>query len=577
MGSRSRRIDELTIRNIGVIEQASLSLGPGFNVITGETGAGKTMVLTGLNLIAGARSDAELIRRGSDRLSVTTLFSFTDEISGELKDLITEYSPEVEENALMLQRSVSIDGRSKAIIGSDPSTVSLLERFAREFFVIHGQSTNHKLVDEVYQLELLDRAGAECREALLLYREALDQFNQKNNDLEALRDALKDREREIANAKRFIQEMERTQPIPGEWLECESRILRLDSVEEIREAVTTSLALLTDDSQGVVTMLHQAMRSLDHIQLKASTFESYSALLRSAQIDINEVVTDLQQELAAVDAEPGELNRLRERKTTLRQFLQRNRDEVPGGLADMDALDALIDLLPRKKALLDDLEQSDLRLAEIESVVELERLNLQTWSERLTKARASAAEVLSKAVNEELRRLGLLRATFSVAFLSSKETHFTRNGVDHIQFLFAAHDGDKGLPLNKGASGGELSRVMLAIELALAEHREIGTIIFDEIDAGIGGETGLIIGERIAQLANHFQIIVITHLAQVAVWADRHYRIEKNDNEEIVLSSVTEVSGEERVVEIARMLSGQSDSAVALEHAQELLEHAQKS
>jgi DNA repair protein RecN (Recombination protein N) len=223
-----------------------------------------------------------------------------------------------------------------------------------------------------------------------------------------------------------------------------------------------------------------------------------------------------------------------------------------------------------------DLQQSDTRVAELLALVDSERAELQTRAQELTEVRKRAAEKLSTNVNAELKNLGLIRAVFSVAFQSDNGNGFGRSGADQVRFLFAAHEGEKPLPLNKGTSGGELSRVMLAIELALSDHREIGTLIFDEIDAGIGGETGLIIGERLSRLAKNFQVIVITHLAQVASWADRHFRIEKNESDEIVLSSVTEVTGEDRVREIARMLSGQSHSAVALDHARDLLEHAQK-
>ena len=576
MESRSRQIEELSIRNIGVIEQASLSLGPGFNVLTGETGAGKTMVLTGLNLISGARADTDLIRRGSDRLAVSVAISLKDPIEGELGDLIDEHSPDMDENSLILQRSVSSDGRSKAIIGSNPATLSLLQRFADELFVIHGQSTNHKLVQASYQLELLDRTKSECQGVLLSYREALDDFESHRDSLVSLQEALKDRDREIENTERLIRDLERVCPQPGEWIEGDSRILRLDSVEEIRSALANTLISLADESQGALTNLHQSIRNLDSISGRDETFEGLKAQLRSAELDIDEVVRAVQKELDELFAEPGELDRLRERRSVLRQLLQRYRHEIASNLPDAEALDALLELLPAKKALLADLNHSDMRLAEISAEVEAKRTIVQEWGERLSAARRGAAEALTKVVNEELRELGLARAAFSVSLETTRTSEFGKSGMDQVEFLFAAHEGERALPLHKGASGGELSRVMLGIELALADQREVGTLIFDEIDAGIGGETGLIIGERISELAKRFQVIVITHLAQVAVWADRHFRIEKDDKEEVVLSSLQEVRGEERVSEIARMLSGQSSSAVALDHARELLKHAQK-
>ena len=576
MGSRSRWLHELSIRNLGVIEEASLSFGPGFNVITGETGAGKTMVLTGLNLIAGVRADSDLIRRGSERLSASLIISLDDEITGELGNLINEHFPEIEENTLILQRSVSSDGRSKAVIGSDPATLSVLQRFADEFFVIHGQSTNHKLVNEDDQLALLDKTEIECQEVLRAYRSSLQNFTERSRELSELKRALDSREREISNAERFIQDFERVRPLQDEWLEGQVRISRLDSVEDLRIGLDQALAALTDESHGVIANFHVAIKSLDHLSLKDQMFSDVVSRLRSAHLEVNEVVRDLQSESDGLEAEPGELDRLRERRSTLKQFLQRHRHEVAVELSESEALNALIELLPRKKALFVDLQQSDTRVAELLALVDSERAELQTRAQELTEVRKRAAEKLSTNVNAELKNLGLIRAVFSVAFQSDNGNGFGRSGADQVRFLFAAHEGEKPLPLNKGTSGGELSRVMLAIELALSDHREIGTLIFDEIDAGIGGETGLIIGERLSRLAKNFQVIVITHLAQVASWADRHFRIEKNESDEIVLSSVTEVTGEDRVREIARMLSGQSHSAVALDHARDLLEHAQK-
>jgi DNA repair protein RecN (Recombination protein N) len=575
VASRSRSIRELTIRNIGVIDQASISLGPGFNVITGETGAGKTMVLTGLNLIAGTRSDTDLIRQGCERLSVSAIVAVEADPQGDLRDLIEEHAPDIEDESLLLQRSLSADGRSKALVGSDPATLSLLQRFAAEFFVIHGQGTNHKLLDHGYQLEILDRTRDKIKEILAQYQSELTLLRQKEREYKDLQSALDHRDREIGNISRFLQESDRIRLTLDEWNEIEAKINRLDSVEELRLAVTGAVNALEDESQGVVNQLHTALRSLE--QFKGDQrFNSYGARLRSAQVEINEVVQELHSELASLDVDPNDLDRLRERRAALKQFLQRHRGEAPDALSESEALDHLFHLIPKKRLLLADLEGSDERLGEIKAEIEELRIKVGEFSSTLSIERKIAAADLAKRVNSELQELGLSRSNFSIAVAPTSSRDFAQNGADEIEFLFAAHESGKALPLNKGASGGELSRVMLGIELALAEHREMGTLIFDEIDAGIGGEAGLVIGERISRLANQFQVIVITHLAQVAVWADRHFKIEKNSSDEIVLSSVSEVTEDERVNEIARMLSGQSDLLAARIHAGELLKHAGK-
>ena len=572
MANRSRAITELAIRNIGVIDQAVLPLGPGFNVITGETGAGKTMVLTGLNLLSGARADADLIRHGAERLTVSASVTFDPESGGSLAELISEHSPEIEEDVLLLQRSISREGKGKAIVGSDPTTVSVLSAFSAEFFAIHGQGTNHRLLDHGYQLQLLDRTSEKIIEAHRAYSSKLEEWRNRTRELKEFEKALKDKDREIASLTKFLSDLEKLKPLEDEWEEINQRVRRLDSVEDLRLAFTGALSALDDEDDGAVVRSVRALRSLEAFKESDDAYRDYISRLRAAQIELQEIAAELGAELATLEVEPGELDRLRERLAALKQFLQRYRNEVDADLAEADAMRALIALGGERRSLLLSLQDGDDQIEVLRADIERSLGELTRAASELTLLRKSAALDLAVKVNGELAGLGLIRSRFSIEVKDG--TEFTSSGRDNAEFLFASHDQGKALPLNKGASGGELSRVMLAIELALAEQREVGTLVFDEIDAGIGGEAGLIIGERLALLARHFQIIVITHLAQVAVWADRHFRIEKEANDEIVLSSVTEVQGDERVTEVARMLSGQSDSDLAQRHARELLKHA---
>lgn len=574
MASRSRWIAELAIRNIGVIDQAALSLGPGFNVITGETGAGKTMVLTGLNLLSGIRADADLIRHGTERLSASALVRIEDEPTGSLSELIAEHSPEIEEGSLILQRIVSREGKGKAVVGADPTTVSVLSAFAEEVFAIHGQGTNHRILDSGYQLQLLDRTDEDLIHAREKYVERLNSWRSGARELKEFENALKDKDREIAALTKFLADLEKVKPREDEWGEIELRVRKLDSVEDLRIAFEGALTALDDEGSGAVIRTASALRSLESFRAGDQSLSDYVSRLRATQIELREIAAELSGELTSLEVEPGELDRLRERLAGLKQFLQRHRHEIDAELSDGEAINYLISSASERRALLRSLQGGEDEIAVLRSEVERRYREVVLAADELSSRRKSAATALVRRVNEELAGLGLDRAHFAVEMREGKE--FTASGSDSAEFLFASHTQGKPLPLNKGASGGELSRVMLAIELALAEHREVGTLIFDEIDAGIGGEAGLVIGERLARLAKHFQIVVITHLAQVAVWADRHFRIEKEANDEIVLSSVTEVVGDERVTEIARMLSGQSDSGVAQKHARELLEHAQR-
>lgn len=574
MARKARSLQELSIRNIGVIDQAQISFGPGFNVITGETGAGKTMVLTGLGLLSGMRSDVDLIRAGADRLSVTLTATLESDPKGSLADLIEEHQPEIEDATLLLQRSITIEGKSKAVVGSDPVTVSVLSQFTSELLAIHGQGSTHRIADSGYQLQLLDRTSGEITDALAAYQESRSEFKAKSRELSEVLEAFKDKEREVASLERFLGDVDRIHPLPGEWDELEDRIRRLDSVEDLRIALTGALSALDNEEHGAIGLISEASKSLATYRDPDTSLREIASRIRASQIELSEVVADVASELSSLDVEPGALDALRDRRATLRQFLQKYRDQSPEVGSDGATLDGLLATASEKRALLNTLQGDDDSLEGLRDQVSQLQITMGDRAERLSQMRRAAAERLSASVNQELRELGLGRSLFHIEV--SQRDDLSDVGSDEIEFRFSAHESGKPLPIHKGASGGELSRVMLAIELALAEHREIGTLIFDEIDSGIGGETGLIIGERIARLAKHFQVIVITHLAQVAVWADRHYRIEKSNGEDTVVSTVEEIRGESRVIEIARMLSGQSDLSAAQRHAMELLKHAGK-
>ena len=576
MAHKPRQLREISIRNIGVIEEATLNFGPGFTVITGETGAGKTMVLTGLNLLAGSRSDVDLIRSGKDRLSVAATVGIGSPVKGVLKGLIEEHDPELELDSLLLQRVITREGRGKAVIGAEPATVGLLADFASEFFTIHGQSTNIKLADRQHQLDLLDQSAERVTELRGRFQEALSKWREKTREVAALRRALDDRDAQVASLEKFIQEMERIKLIPDEWIEVEERIKRLDSVEDYRVAFATTVSALDDEAAGAITQLGIGSKALEPIKEGDRNLADLHERIRQARVDLRDVVAELSAQLEQIDVEPGELDRLRERRAALRQFLNRYQVTTSSGVTENEALNQLLQSLGEKRELLRSLRDGDDRLTEI--VSECEELESKAIGAAidLRKERQRAATALEDFVNKELVNLGLKGSKFSIQFTELPREKIGTEGLDEIEFLFSAHQGGNPLPLNKGISGGELSRVMLAIELALVEERDVGALIFDEIDSGIGGETGLLIGERISRLAQRYQVIVITHLAQVAAWADRHYRIEKNDEGDFVLSSVVELEHDERVLEIARMLSGQSDLEAARVHARELLKHAGK-
>ena len=575
MASRPREIRELTIRNIGVIEEASVTFGSGFNVITGETGAGKTMVLTGLALLAGARADADLIRSGKERLTVSSRVAVESPVTGRLQGLMEEHQPELEGDELLLQRAVSREGKGKAIVGSDSATVGLLGDFATEFFTIHGQSTNHRLSDKRHQMALLDQSSDSIAEQLKVFRAALQAWRTRSRELEELRKATADKDAQIAALKTFLADFSRIKPRSNEWQEVTERIVRLDSVVDFTTSLSTALAALDQDDEGAIGRMGVALKALDSLTVEDRGIRDLSGRLRESSIELRDIAAEIASLLEGFDSDPAELDRLRSRKSALKQFVTRYRHLTTSDGDEQDVLEELLEIEQQRKSLLDDLENGESRLEGIEQECRTLLQDVAKEASALRTQRREAAANLSDFVNSELANLGLKGARFDVGFHEIPLSAVTIDGLDEIEFLFAAHSSGSMLPLNKGISGGELSRVMLAVELALRSKEQNGSLIFDEIDAGIGGETGLLIGERLSKLADHRQIIVITHLAQVAAWADRHFRIEKDEKGEYVLSSVIEVEGEDRVEEIARMLSGQSNLQAARDHARELLKHAE--
>lgn len=433
MARKPRELRELSIRNIGVIEEATISFGPGFNVITGETGAGKTMVLTGLSLLSGARADVDLIRQGKDRLIVSAQVAMEEPARGRLQDLLTEHQPEVEEGALLLQRSVAREGRGKAVIGSDPFTASVLGEFAGEFFTIHGQSTNHRLIDRSYQLSLLDQSGVEIVGLLERFRRVLGQMRSKELEIVSLKKALSDRESEITAITRFLAEHARVNPKPDEWLDIEERIKRLDSVEEFIEAFGITVAALDDENEGALVKVENAIRALARIEQSDRAMIDLVLRLRNIGIELKDISQSLHLQFAGIEAQPGEIDQIRERRATLKQFKQRYSSLVDPGDDENAQLNTLISIMDEKRRLLDDLNSGEHRLDQLEMEYQKLHGEMILASKNLRNERKKAATSLELSVNSELGNLGLMGAHFEIKFEELTDNRITHDGADEIE------------------------------------------------------------------------------------------------------------------------------------------------
>lgn len=567
-------LTEIEISYLGVIERASFSPGAGLTVITGETGAGKTMVLSALSLLTGARADSSVVRAGNDRAHITGRFA----ISKELTALVNELGGEVEGDELLLTRTVTSEGKSRAMIGGAATTVSALSEVGSELLSIHGQSANFALLKAHRAREILDSFGAdaistplqEFQRGFSRYREILATIS----DLEKLQST---RERELERLTVFLEDFDRVKPIARESSTLRERILALENVDGTRAALAAALEALTESENSVSVQLSGARRALESSGADSSTKIENLALIKELSVLVNELSSSLRKQEADLDVEPGALEAMHARRALVQGLIKRHGD---GSLDDPES--ALIEEARRSREFFAQLIDGDQGIAALEEERGKLSEQLLHLSKKVTETRVAVAETLARAISLELKELampgaqvilsitpiqeGVAVATVSGALLCGQY------GSDEVSFLLIPHPGAAPLPINKGASGGELSRIMLAIEVVLAGRSRIPTYIFDEIDVGVGGKAAIEVGRRLARLAQSAQVLVVTHLPQVAAWADTHYSITKSSSESVTRGDLTLLNADQRANELARMMAGREESDLAREHARELLD-----
>jgi DNA repair protein RecN (Recombination protein N) len=563
-------LEEISIRNLGIIEQSELELGRGLNVLTGETGAGKTMILTALSLVLGGKSDSSLVRHGSDRLVASATFSVTKEIA----DIAKESDAAVEDGSLIVTRSVTSEGKSKATLGGASVPAGTLTEVGTSLIEIHGQSANSQIVKPAKQRELLDRfAGHECVSAVERYSTAHAQYLSLKERIAAMKANAHKREAEIAELEDFLKQWSVLKAVRNEVSTTNDEISRLSSVEDLRIASTGASEAISADEDGALTLLGAARRFLDTAKSKDSTLAEIADRVSESLFILDDAARDLASYSSSLEADPTRLDFLQSRKAELLTFIKKW-----GGAQDPD--EELVALAAKAKSAKDviaDLTGGDNRVAELEKeLVDLKK-NLLTAAQELTTLRNSAAKKLSRDVTEEIHALSMPHTQFSVEISTPdyggplKESDFTSTGCDEVTMLIQGHTDGPKIALGKGASGGEMSRIMLALEVVIAKTHPVGTYIFDEVDAGVGGKAAIEVGKRLHALSRDAQVIVVTHLPQVAAWADTHFVVKKSSDGSIVASGVSKLEQDERIEEIARMLAGLEESSSAREHAAELL------
>jgi DNA repair protein RecN (Recombination protein N) len=556
-------IEEIFIRDLGVIREARLQFSKGLTVITGETGAGKTMVLSALGLLLGERADTTAIRQGSPETYV----------EGRWKGLgdslvvtrVQEAGGVISEDELILNRSVSVEGRSRAAVAGRSVPISLLSEISDMLVVVHGQSDQIRLKSTVAQRQAIDTFGGEDLEIKVgAYRQTFFAWKTAQEKLEAFRSNVATRNLEAGEIRIAVEEFDRIDPQPGELDEVISKISRLTNTAELREAVSRAHDALSSDSDApeAIGLIGQARRALEgvseHDPILAEQVENLQRLgyeLVDASAALSGYIESLDggsaQELETLQQRRAELTSLTRRYGTYEEVLQYR----------ASASKRLLELDPPAGA-----EQ------DLINAVQREFNDMDRMAGQITGMRESAAARLQEEVTVELAGLAMPGASLVVSVTDSGD--YMEYGRDNVSIMLSAYPGAEPRPLGKGASGGELSRIMLAIEVVLAKTQPVPTFIFDEVDAGVGGAAAIEVGRRLATLAQDTQVIVVTHLAQVAAYADRHLRVMKSMNAEYTSTDVVSLVGGARIEELARMLSGLSDSGSARVHAHELLVRA---
>jgi DNA repair protein RecN (Recombination protein N) len=559
-------IEEISIRNLGVIGEAVLPLGPGFTALTGETGAGKTMVVTALGLLLGDRSDGSVLRK--DGGSAVVEGHWQIEQDGIVAERVRDAGGDVDGGELILGRSVSQDGRSRAVIGGRAAPVGVLNEIGQQLVVVHGQSDQVRLRSATAQREALDRFAGQTLSPLLAdYQSTYRRWQSNQGELDVL---VAERDRRALEAEELriaMAEIEEADPKSGEDAELADRAELLTNLEDLRLAAGQAHELVSseslDDPRDVIGLLDTARRQLERVSTHDPALEPIVEAIANASFVVADVSGQISSYLGGLDTDGGrELEAVNDRRAVLGSLIRKYGP----------SLDDTIGFLESGSTRLLELDHDADHIESLGAEVSADRDRVVELAARLSEVRREAAVRLSERVTAELGALAMQNARLVVEVVDRED--YGLSGKDAVSILLAPHQGAEPRPLGRGASGGELSRVMLAIEVVIAGSDPVPTFIFDEVDAGVGGASAIEVGRRLARLSRTAQVIVVTHLAQVAAFSTNHLRVVKDSDGAVTASSVQQLHGEERIAEMARLLSGLPDSESGLAHARELLETA---
>ncbi|MBA2551766.1 MAG: DNA repair protein RecN [Nocardioidaceae bacterium] len=561
---------EIRLRGLGVIDEAVLELGAGLSVITGETGAGKTMVVTALGLLRGLRADSGLVRHDSDRCRVEARIGIGEH--PDVRRRVEDAGGEVDEGEeLLVARSLSAQGRSRAFVGGVGVPAATLASVSEQLVAVHGQSDQHRLLRPAAQRAALDRfAGNAVSDLLADYRPAYERWRTVGVLLGDLITHAQERAREVERLRFGLEEVEAVSPQPREDEQLRREEDRLANAESLRAATGQAHACLSGGDEVGADAASLTARSRSLLEAERDHDPTVADLAdRAAELSYQlvDLATELASYSTAVESDPVRLAAVQERRAALSGLIRRYGTDLEAVLSwSRDARKHLLEL-----------EGTDERIESLHAERDELTAVLLQRATAVGQARRRAAEQLSARVSSELTELAMPHARVVVAVRTPQtltEQHLGPCGADEVEMLLAANAGAQERALAKGASGGELSRVMLALEVVLADSTEVPTFVFDEVDAGIGGRAAIEVGRRLARLAQRAQVIAVTHLPQVAAFADHHHRVVKTEDGAVTTSGVVRLDALQRVEELSRMLAGVQESEAAQTHAQEMLDLA---
>ena len=548
-------LTNIYIENVAVIEKASIDFDEAFNILTGETGAGKSIIIDSINAIMGQRMSRDLIRSGAKQAFISASFCG---ISKAAEEKLRELGCESEDGEYILQRTMTASGKNTCRINGRPAALSALREVSIYLINIYGQNEGYDFMTPDSHIKYIDAVG-DYPELLEDYSGKFETYTELRKKLSSLNDNISDRERRIDLLRYQIDEIEEAELEPGELEELENRRRILNNGERIRNGVAASYsAMVGDEDEGILSRLETVGSELDDLSRLHPDLEAISERIRSAYEELNDCHYELRNIYDDLDFDPEEIEQVEERvdliKTLSRKYGETEED--------------ILDFCSKAKAELETLVEYDVNKEKLESQYKAAKKELEATAATLSKARRKAAEEFCKNVMTEMRYLDMPNV---VMVPSIVECGFTENGCDTLELLISANPGEEPKPLSKIASGGELSRIMLAVKTIIAEKDEIDTLIFDEVDTGISGSAASKVGRKLLQLSKSHQVICITHQAQIAALADVHLFISKSVRDGRTFTSVKQLDFDERKHELSRIIDGTDPSELSLRHAEEML------